>query len=308
MNVDGSRELQLDRESRGVRYFRNAVERHWDPWEIPLDRDRDHLESFAREADDPDQLMNSLRMSVARFGAGEQAVTEDLAPLAIVLESIDDQLFITSQLYEEAKHTAFFDRYWRAVIHRTEEAMGMDRSSPTDPRWFNDAYDELFERNERAMAALLDDDSPEARARAYSHYHLVIEGILAQTGYYGLQQSFSADNHPELPHLPGLYQAFTSIRGDEGRHVGFGMAKLKELVGEGVDPQLLDDTVTELMPLVNGIAANEDGPYQEDVGVTPAELRRFASEKHVERMNQIRDATADIPDVETLTRLEGVDY
>jgi ribonucleoside-diphosphate reductase beta chain len=308
MNIDDSRKLQLDRESRGVRYYRNAVERHWDPAEIDLDGDRENLRAFLNEEQNPATVLDRLRMSIARFGAGEQAVTEDLAPLATVLEDIDDQLFLSTQLYEEGKHTDFFDRYWREVVHDVEADVGVDRSSPTDSHWFNDPYEELFERNEQAMHAVLTDQSPETMATAYCHYHLVIEGILAQTGYYGLQQSFSADTYPELPHLPGLYEGFTHIRQDEGRHVGFGMAKLKELVEDGLDPQLLDDTVTELMPLVNGITANEDDPYEEDVGVSPDELRRFASEKHVERMGQIRDAAEDIPDIETLTELEGVDY
>lgn len=82
------------------------------------------------------------------------------------------------------------------------------------------------------------------------------------------------------------------------------MAKLKDLVETGgVDPGLLDETVNELLPLVNGIAADED--YQTDIGVQPAELEAYAAEKHIDRMNQIKDAAQDIPDVESLTRLEG---
>ena len=308
MQLDSARELQLDRESRGMRYYRNAVERHWNPADIDLEADQQKLLEFIESDPDNEVVFDTLRMNVARFGAGEQAVTEDLAPLATALDNIDDQMFVTTQLYEEAKHTDFFDRYWREVIHPTEDELGMERSSPTAPTWYNDAYNELFDRNERAMYALLDDQSPETLAKAYCHYHLTIEGILAQTGYYGMQQSFSEDIHPELPGLPGLYEGFNYIRQDEGRHVGFGMAKLKELItDEGVDPQLLSETVVELMPLVNGITADEDEQYAADVGPTPDELRAFASEKHVERMQQITDANAEIPDVETLTELEGID-
>ena len=306
MHVDNTRVFQLDRESPGMRYYQNAVDRHWNPAAIDLEADSKRLVAHLESSDEPAQLLDALRMNVARFGAGEQAVTQDLAPLAIALENIDDQMFVTTQLYEEAKHTDFFDRYWREVIHPTEAELGYQRSSPTDPDWFNDAYDELFERNEAAMMALLEDHSPESFANAYCHYHLTIEGILAQTGYYGMQTSFSEEKHPELPSLPGLCAGFQKIRQDEGRHVGFGMTKLKELVRSGdVDPGFLNDTVTALMPLVNGITADEDEAYSAEVGPTPDELREYASAKHVERMSQITDAAAEIPDVDTLTELDN---
>ena len=307
MHIDSARALQLDRESRGTRYYRNAIERHWDPHDIDLETDRERLVAYLRDVDEPETYFSAMRMGIARFGAGEQAVTEDLAPLSTALSDIDDQLFITSQLYEEGKHTEHFDRYWREVVHEVEAELGLEHSSPTDDEWFNDPYHELFRRNEEAMHALLDDPTPEDFAVAYAHYHLVIEGILAQTGYYGMQQSYAEDSYPDLPHLPGLYEGFTRIRQDEGRHVGFGMAKLKELVtDEGVDPRLLDDTVNELLPLVNGIAANPEDQYVEDVGPQPEELQSFATKKHVQRMEQITDAAADVPDLDSLTELEGV--
>jgi len=300
MYIDSTRHLQLDVDSRSNRYFRNAVERHWDPYEIDLEQDRENLIAEGGTEEEFD----GMRAGIAKFGAGEQAVTEDLAPLAIVLDDIDDQMFLTTQLYEEAKHTEFFDRYWREVIHAVEDERGWERSSPTDERWFNEPYWELFERDEEAMARLLTDDTPENRARAYCHYHLTIEGILAQTGYYGMQSSYSGERFPEVPHLPGLVEGFSLIRSDEGRHVGFGMAKLKELIATGeVTPDLINDTVDELIPFVHGITMDER--YDTDQGIQPEELEQYAAEKHIERMQQITDAATDIPDVDTLTRLEG---
>jgi len=300
MYIDSTRHLQLDVDARSNRYFRNAVERHWDPYDIDLEQDKQNL----LEEGGTEEEFDGMKAGIAKFGAGEQAVTEDLAPLAIVLDDIDDQMFLTTQLYEEAKHTEFFDRYWREVIHAVEDERGWERSSPTDDRWFNEPYWDLFEQNEAAMHRLLTDDTPENRATAYCYYHLTIEGILAQTGYYGMQSSYSADRFPEVPHLPGLVEGFSLIRSDEGRHVGFGMAKLKELIAESqVDPQHISDTVDELIPLVQGIT--EDDRYQSDEGLPPGELEQYAAEKHIERMQQITDAAADIPDVDTLTRLEG---
>lgn len=299
MHRDTERALQFDRGRRAFRYYRNAVERHWDPADIDLSADVEGAVAMAEE--DP-EYFDQFRAAVAKFGAGEQAVTEDLAPLAVVLEEPEAQLFVTTQLYEEAKHADFFDRYWREVVHAVEDELGMERSSPMDPVWFNDGYDELFARNEAAMDRLLTDDTPETRAKAFCHYHLTVEGILAQTGYYGLQRAYGPGNE-ELPTLPGLVEGLDFIRRDEGRHVGFGMTMLKELVTAGVDPQLLHDTVGKLLPLVDSITTDrleEDGP-----AASPDELRTYAAGKHTQRMKQITVASEAIPDVEQLTSLEG---
>lgn len=284
----------LDRDRRSYRYYRNAVERHWDPHGIDLSTDREAIR------DVPPVAFDGLRGTLALFGAGEEAVTEDLSPLAVVLEDTADQLFVTTQLYEEAKHADFFDRYWRTVVTPEEERRGLEPSSPTEDRWFNDAYDELFERNEAAMDRLLTDDSPEARAAAYCHYHMAIEGILAQTGYFGVQRQFSGDVE-DLPELPGLVDGFSKIRGDEGRHVGFGMWKLQALVHEeGVDPERIRETVGELALLTQKAVgdAAEDGPDADD-----RTLVEYAAEKHSQRMQQIA-ADADLPPVEELVRLD----
>lgn len=301
----------MDRESRSNRYYRNAVERHWDPGQIDLEADVEHLLEHIDATPDYDRRRWDQTLNgIAKFGAGEDAVTEDLAPLATVLEDIDDQLFLTTQLYEEAKHADFFDRYWREVIWTVEDELGWNRSNPRDDKWFNDPYIELFDRNKKAQYRLLEEDTPETRAKAYCHYHLTVEGILAQTGYYGMQTSYGGE-FEELPHLPGLVEGFTKIRSDEGRHVGFGMNQLKTLIREeGVDPELIEETVYDLLPLVQGIT--EDDRFQPDdpdeqVGLEQGELAAYAVEKHTDRMRQITDAAADIPDVEELVRLEGDD-
>ncbi|MXV63870.1 ribonucleoside-diphosphate reductase [Natronorubrum sp. JWXQ-INN-674] len=292
--------MQLETASQPHNYYRNAVEKHWDPHEIDLEDDLDGIADLAEPA------FEGLKQSLALFGAGEESVTEDLAPLAVVLEDIGDQMFITTQLYEESKHTDFFDRYWREVVHTEEERRGQELSSPTDDRWFNEPYDELFERNERAMARLLEEDTPENRAKAHCHYHLTIEGILAQTGYYGLTLAYG-ENEPELPDLPGLVEGLKLVRSDEGRHVGFGMAQLKSLVTEGeVDPDVLHETVGELVPLVQKSLVSDDGASTEaGPGPSPSDLSEYAYNKHEQRMTQITTASEKIPDVEELTELDA---
>jgi ribonucleoside-diphosphate reductase beta chain len=286
--------MQIDRRTRSARYYRHAVEHHWDPHDVDLSGDADAL------VDVDDAVFENLRVFLARFGAGEQAVTEDLAPLAVVTDDPADSMFLTTQLYEEAKHLDFFDRYWREVVHPVEDRRGEARTYPTDDRWFNDAYRELFERNEAAMARLLDGDTPTARARALSHYHLTVEGILAQTGYYIVSVCFDDGEYERLPTLPGLVAGVTKIRGDEGRHVGFGVTQLETLLADGVDVSVVHDTVSELLPLVQGIVTTVGG----GIGPDDAEFVAYAAEKHGQRMRQLTDPDVEVPDVERLAALD----
>ena len=299
--------MQIDHPQRGYRYFRNAVERHWDPYEIDLEQDLENLKEFDYEGDEEEEYAGMLRTVLALFGAGEESVTEDLSPFGVVFEEIEDQMFITTQLYEEAKHTEFFDRYWREVIHPVEEELGLEQSSPTEDRWYSEEYDELFEREEEALHALLDDPSPEQQVRAHAHYHLTVEGVLAQTGYWGITKNFDGTQGDELPRLPGLVEGIANIRSDEGRHVGFGMAKIKEHLESGrVEPAVLDDVLADLLPLVQATVTDVFGDVDPDEfpGTDPGQVANYAIQKHQDRMEQITNVDAEIPGIDELVALD----
>ena len=308
--ADGDRSLRLDPDSFSGGYFRNAVYRHWDPYEdIPgelLARDRERLV----ESDWTDEEFRGFRASVAKFGAGEEAVTEDLAPLAIALDDIDDQMFVSSQIYEEAKHAAFFDRYWREVIDPVAEHHGMEVTAPTDDRYFMPAYERLFDDTEAAMHRLLEADTPENRVRAFCHYHLAVESVLAQTGYYGITSSFSergddlmVDDAPDFPNLEGLVKGVGLIRSDEGRHVGFGMHHVQQhLANDDVDESVVQDVLQEQMPNIARIVS-----FSESGFLDAAPLVEYASDKLTRRIEIITDSEAEIPDVEELVELDDGD-
>ena len=302
---DTSRELRIDPDTVGGGYFRHAVYNHWDPYE---DIEQELLEQDRERLIDAEELgeaeFSDLMQTVALFGAGEEAVTEDLAPMMIALSDINDQMYISSQIYEEAKHTQFFDRYWREVIFPVAEARDFEKVNPTDQRFFTDGYIELFDRTEAAMETLLTDDTPANRVRAYAHYHLTVESVLAQTGYWGITSSMSPRGSDEvaksdLPHLDGLVEGISYIRSDEGRHVGFGMQTVQQhLAEDGVDEQIVRDTLQELMPFVAEIVSATDEV------VNPIPLVNYAREKLTRRVEIITDAEATIPDVEELVALD----
>jgi ribonucleoside-diphosphate reductase beta chain len=293
--------MRLDPDSFAQGYFKNAVYRHWDPYDIEgLEADKQKVIETAPSEEE----FNTLRTAIARFGAGEEAVTEDLMPLGMALEDINDQMFLSSQIYEEAKHAQFFDRYWREVVNPAEEALDFEVTRPTDQRFFNDHYIALFDKTEDAMERLLEDDSPEARVEAYCHYHLVVESVLAQTGYYGFQSAFSDQGSDEVavkdwPNAEGLVDGVAKIRSDEGRHVGFGMNKVRGYVQNGeVDESVVQETLQDLMPHVAGTFSDLT------VGINPAPLVAYSRDKLTRRIEIITDAEAEVPDVDELVKLD----
>ncbi len=302
---------RLDPDSFAGGYFRHAVYNHWDPYEDVADADvaadrRKLLEAEVTEAE-----FDEFRTALALFGAGEEAVTEDLAPLMLVLEDVNDQLFVASQVYEEAKHAQFFDRYWREVVDPVAEEQGFEVTAPTDDRYFPPGYVSLFDATEDAMHRLLEEDTPENRVRAYCHYHLVVESVLAQTGYYGLTSTFDSERGSdevstreaddlEAERLDALVEGVNLVRSDEGRHVGFGMAKIRGHVQEdGVDPDLVRDTLNERLADVAGILQHTSG-----VATDPGPLVEYARDKVNRRIEVITEAEAELPPVEELVALE----
>ncbi len=298
---DDSREMRLDSDSFAQGYFKNAVYRHWDPHDIEgLEEDKEKMIEYGPEEAEFDEL----RTAVARFGAGEEAVTEDLMPLGMVLEDINDQMFLSSQIYEEAKHTQFFDRFWREVINPVAEEMGYEVTNPTDQRYFNDDYIALFDKTEEAMERLLTDDTPENRVRAYCHYHLVIESVLAQTGYYGFQSAFSDQGSDDVtdqdfPNSNGLVNGIAKVRSDEGRHVGFGMNKVRSYVQSGeVSEDVVQETLQSLMPHVAGTFSDLTE------SLNPAPLVAYSRDKLTRRIEIITDADAEVPSVDELVEMD----
>lgn len=280
----------MDKNTIEFKNYRNAVENHWDPKDINVEQDFEGVLELAN-----DDFYNSigfdvLRKGLAMFGAGEKDVTEDLSPLAVVTEDIESQMFITTQLYEEAKHAEFFDIYWNEVINRVEKEKGLELTEPDDEKFFSESYEKLFKKNERAMKLLLDKDNLENRVKAYSHYHLNIEGILAQTGYWAFQKTVSPKNK-ETPNLNGLLDGFTKIRGDESRHVGFGVEKINQNISKtnNIDP--VNEVCKELMPLINDIFLfvwEDVNEFEDYPAPTIEETLEYLKGEHSARLEKIK--------------------
>jgi len=252
----------------------------WDPAAIDLGRD---VEDWRRLSDDERDL---LLRATALFQAGEESVVHDLVPLMLVIARegrLEEELFLTTFLFEEAKHTEFFRRVLDEVV-----------GEPGDlTRFETPSYRAIFyEELPAAMGALLDDPSPAAQARALVTYNMIVEGVLAETGYHGY---FAALARQGL--MPGLQKGLALLKRDESRHIGYGVYALSRLVR--ADPALWDVVearMSELLPQAVGVVEETFAPYDPvPFGLELGEFVAYATGKFQKRYARIERARETAP-------------
>lgn len=171
--------------------------------------------------------------TLAAFGIGEATVARALAPLALVLDRVEDQMYVTVQMFEEAKHADVIDRYFREVVapHDGDDVpAALARAVPPETLAF---YAGFFDALEARMRSLLHDRSLRAIAAGIAHYHVALEGSVSQREFAMVSRSLE-----RWRVLPGLQEIFGYLRSDEGRHVMFGLGVLKRLLGD--DPAVYE--------------------------------------------------------------------
>ena len=145
----------------------------------------------------------------ALFQAGEESVTLDLLPLIMAVAQdgqLEEEMFLTTFLWEEAKHTEFFRRFLDEVVQTPQDLH----------HYHTPSYRKLFyEELPQTMYALLDDRSPRALARASVTYNMIVEGVLAETGYHSYADMLEKGNL-----MPGLRQGISYLKRDESRRPG----------------------------------------------------------------------------------------
>ncbi len=267
----------------------------WNPSDIDLSQDKRDWQGLSAEEQDI-----LLRLS-ALFQAGEEAVTLDLLPLLLVIARegrLEEEMYLTSFLWEEAKHVEFFSRFFAEVA-----------GAPADlSRYHSPSYRALFyEALPEAMHRLLVDPSPAAQVRASVTYNMVTEGVLAETGYHGY---FTVLQRNGL--LPGQVRGIQLLKQDESRHIAYGIYLISRLIA--VDPslwQVAEDAMNELLPLAMDIIGDAFTPYDPvPFGLSPADFTDFAIsqfQKRLERLERARGASLEEIDRVTMAVIERDD-
>lgn len=247
----------------------------WNPSDINFTQDK--LDWKTLTADESDMLLRLTSM----FQAGEEAVTLDLLPLMRVIARegrIEEELFLTTFLWEEGKHVDFFHRFISEVTGETGNL----------ERYHNENYRHIFyDKLPEALGRLETDGSAEALARAATTYNLVIEGILAETGY---QAYFTVLDRLQI--LPGQRKGIVLLKQDESRHIAYGIFLLSRLMAE--DPSLWDvveETMNELLAPALGVVS-ENFKYYNPVpfGLKESDFTDFAMLQFSKRLERVRKA------------------
>ena len=166
-------------------------------------------------------------------------------------------MFLATQLVDEARHAAFFDRFGAEVMAldgETFRARMQEMEAGLRTPW-RQVFDEGLRETAEQLKARPDDF--DLFVKGIATYHMVVEGFLAVTGQKFIRELF--DDHGMYP---GFVEGFGLVERDEHRHIAFGMRFLSDAVAE--DPryrQTIEDVVLDLVPKAAYVFVP---PYAED--------------------------------------------
>ena len=219
-------------------YYRWEAEQ-WAAGEIDLTADRDRWRSM------PVDRRRAFLSAVSPFYVGAEQVTLVMVPFVDAAPSEEQQVFLSTQLVDAARHLVFFDRFLTEVAEEKDADVGSVpgyEPAPLDEGWRRLLRDSLPE----VADAVRDGSSSDPLVAGITLQHLVIEGTLGLTQRRSLSNVVVADGA-----FPGFRRGFTAAARDASRHIAFGLRFLRETVAaEPGTRDVVTRTLEEAMPLV----------------------------------------------------------
>jgi ribonucleoside-diphosphate reductase beta chain len=253
----------------------------WNPSDIDLAQDILDWQWLKKNEQDWVLRLTSL------FQAGAEAVTRDVLPLIQVIASegrLEEEMFLTTLLFEEAKHADFFRRFLDQVARVRGELTHYHTAN----------YRAIFYKAlPQALNRLRVDASPRAQVNAAVTYNLLVEGVLAETGYHAYLTALERHGL-----LPGTCKAIKLLKQDEARHMAYGIYLLSRLIAaDGRLWQVLKARMNKLLVPALGIIGEALSAYDPiPFGLQYDELVDFATTQFNQRITRVaraRGATLD---------------
>ena len=235
--------------------------------------------------DSPELDRKATLWSHRLFFNGEERVTATLAPFVWAAPSPEIEIFLSTQMVDEARHTVFFERWWHDVVGTG--AKDLEHLLAEIRPEANEGYNELFYNRLPSTAQRLASNPKDfdAFVEGVTLYHIVIEATIALTG-----QRFELEAMREQGLTDrAFYRGFTAVARDESRHVNFGIKLLRDAVREDAAryAPLIQKTLIECLPLISGTLDPPDPRYITEFGHTESEILQFAMESLTRRLNAI---------------------
>jgi ribonucleoside-diphosphate reductase beta chain len=250
----------------------------WRTQDLNFTQDRLDWHSF------PEEERFQRMYGLSSFFTGEQRVAEELGPMMRAAPTEEMRIFLCTQIADEARHVAFFNRFYEEVGVLESDNL-KDRLEETSAHLnpqFNVLFDEILKDKVDRLAR--DPGDLETLVEAITLYHMIIEGMLALTG-----QHFIISYNEENGTLPGFVEGFNNVARDEHRHVAFGARFLREMAAaEPRYREAIQRTLVECGPAADGVLTP---PWYEEgmelFGVSLEETRAFAMKALERRLKVI---------------------
>jgi ribonucleoside-diphosphate reductase beta chain len=278
----------LQRHAPPMRLFEKAKRFGiWNPSDIDFTQDKADWQRLTAVEQDLLLRLTSL------FQAGEEAVTLDLLPLIMVIAQegrLEEEMFLTTFLFEEAKHTDFFHRFLSEVAGVSGDLN----------HYHTENYRTIFyEALPAALQALREDASPEAQVVAAVTYNMIVEGVLAETGYHAYFDVLESHNI-----LPGQRCGVQLLKQDESRHIAYGIYLISRLIAADASLWAVAEAqMNELLMPALGVIGDAFAQYDPmPFGLVEADFVEYASSQFEKRLTRLeRSRTLSLEEIMHLT-------
>src|SRR3954464_660413 len=145
----------------------------WRTQDLDFSKDREDWHGFP--AEERFQRMYGL----SSFFIGEQRVADELGPMMRAAPTEEMRIFLCTQIADEARHVAFFNRFYEEVGVLESDNLE-DRLAETSEH-LNPEFSLLFDERlaSRVDRLAQEPEDLETLVEAITLYHMVIEGMLA---------------------------------------------------------------------------------------------------------------------------------
>jgi ribonucleoside-diphosphate reductase beta chain len=264
--------------------YRKYLKQRWDVYDLDFTQDTVDWREKMTEAE-----RQSFIAISSGFHHGERQVEIEL-PVFMMGASEEEKLHIAAQIEDEARHTVFFDRFYREVIgfEGADIMEVLDATFPYVAETFISPFGLLAYQAEELRQNPYDQ---RARVRYGTTYFLWIEGVLALsvmkvTLSYARWRGF----------LPAYYTGFTATCRDESRHVQGGMRFLQDAVRQ--DPTMLTEIHDTLRTILHASGVQSRRIVYEPLGWTEEEVGVLFKQQLRRKCNDIGISLA--PDLEEM--------